>query len=105
MWPRQNRGRMWVDFTESVEEMTCIVCGSRCSVERGVWVENRSHVGPRTGVKDVFTCPHFGKPWHRKADTLLLEARRLNSPRLRELVKLDIVDLLRANGIEYTPEV
>lgn len=105
MWPRKNRGLVYFDFNEAPDVLDCGLCGSQCDVERGVWIKRTFYIGPNTGVKDVFTCPHRDRAWHKKVESLLREMEPLVSPRLRELIKLDIVDVLRANGIEYTPEM
>lgn len=96
--------REYRDFQDSPETMHCSVCGSECTVERGVWVPWRKYQRVY-GLKDIFTCPHNEEKWHSRAIMLLVERQRSRSPRLRELILLDVVDLLRANAIEYTPEV
>jgi hypothetical protein len=81
-------------------KMSCKVCRSECKVER-------SKTGPtgyaeavagRGHWHDEFSCPNRGKLWHDQALNLVLELENTPSNRLAELMRLDLEELLRANG-------
>ena len=86
---------------QTAEEMSCRVCGSKCLVRREVH-------GPREFVTvtqkvhdvwDVFTCPHAGKAWHEKAVELAVAIDETPSKRVGALMREDLEDLLRENGV------
>jgi hypothetical protein len=56
-------------------------------------------VGRTHDVWDVFTCPHAGKAWHEKAVELAVAIDETPSKRLAALMKQDLEDLLRENGV------
>jgi hypothetical protein len=49
---------------------------------------------------DVFTCPHAGKDWHEKAWNPLLAIEGTPSNRLATLMRFDLDDLLKENGVQ-----
>jgi hypothetical protein len=50
---------------------------------------------------DVFTCPHSGKDWHKKAVRLHAEMWATESGGIREIIKKDLGKTLK-NGLEGT---
>lgn len=91
-----------VFYTEpnTVDEMFCKVCGTRCEVERGLfgptsWAEAQAEGGH---WHDRFICPHSCKPWHETAVDLYFEMEETPSKRIAELMRLDLEDLLREHG-------
>lgn len=84
------------------EEMHCKVCGSLCDVERGMtgatsFVEA---MGKRGHRHDLFICPYSKQPWHDQALRLVKEIQKSPSPRLIELMRLDLEDILKAYGLK-----
>lgn len=85
----------------TVEEMRCRVCGSKCHLRRDVHGPHDfiSAASTASDLWDVFSCPHGGKVWHEKAVELAVAIDESPSKRLAALMRLDLEDLLRENGI------
>lgn len=90
-------------FTEpdSVEEMCCKVCGTVCEVERSMtgptgWAEA---VAKRGHWHDEYRCPHSSQPWHEQALRLVIEIEKSPSKRLIELMRKDLEEILKAQGL------
>jgi hypothetical protein len=85
----------------TVEEMSCRVCGSKCDVKRDVPGPRQfvSAASSGSGLYDVFTCPHGGKVWHDKALQLAVAIDDTPSKRVAALMRQDLEDLLRENGM------
>lgn len=86
---------------QTVDAMRCRVCGTNCQVRREVhgphdFVMTASRVHD---VWDVFTCPHSGKVWHDKAVELAVAIDETPSKRVAALMREDLEDLLRENGV------
>jgi hypothetical protein len=85
---------------DTVEEMFCRVCDTRCNVERSI-IDSTCFVeamAKRGHWHDRFECPHIGKQWHEQALKLCLEIDRTPSKRLAELMRRDLNDILVENG-------
>lgn len=92
-----------VFFTEpgQAADMTCAVCGTRCTVIRNAigptgWA---SAMGGSEVLHDRFECPNSDEEWHYKAIELMIEIEKCPSKRLIDLMKLDLEDLLKENGV------
>ena len=48
---------------------------------------------------DLFTCPNTHHAWHEKALRLVLAIEEPPSQRMTNLMKLDLQDILKENGI------
>jgi hypothetical protein len=85
----------------STKKMNCRVCGAVCGVEKDVYgpVNFAMAMAKVNDLYDVFTCPHGGKDWHEKALALVVEIERTPSKRIADLMKLDLEDMLKENGI------
>jgi hypothetical protein len=86
---------------QTVEEMRCRVCGSKCNARREV---NGPHnfitaVTRVDDMWDVFTCPHGGQAWHDKAVELAVAIDETPSKRVAALMRQDLEDLLREHGM------
>lgn len=82
-------------------EMTCTVCGTKCTVIRNAlgpigWAAAMSETNI---LHDRFECPNSDNEWHNKAIELMIEIEKSPSRRLIELMKLDLEDLLKENGV------
>lgn len=84
------------------EEMHCKVCGSLCDVERGVLgpTSFMEAMGRRGKMHDMFQCPYSEQPWHKQALRLVKEIEKSPSPRLIELMRQDLEDILKAYGLQ-----
>jgi hypothetical protein len=91
---------LFITEPDTVEEMYCVICGSKSDVERSL-------LGPTSGAMamakrgkwhDRFTCPHVDQPWHLQACDLYLEIKKTPSKRLAELMELDLEDILSEHG-------
>ena len=89
-------------FTEpdTHEQLACRVCGTPCEVARGVYgpTDFASAIGGAATLHDAFHCPQGNAEWHGEALGLVMERDKTASKRLRELISLDLHDLLSANG-------
>jgi hypothetical protein len=79
-----------------VDEIYCEVCLTKCSVTRNWNLYTNVWIGKGLGkvTVDRFSCPHSHEPWHNDAIALIKEHGQTNSKRLKELIKLDINDVL-----------
>lgn len=86
---------------QTVEEMRCRVCGTTCSVRREVYGPHDfvSAAGRLGDPWDVFSCPHSGKVWHEKAVQLAVAIDETPSKRVSALMRQDLEDLLKENGV------
>jgi hypothetical protein len=84
-----------------VSEMRCRVCGSICDVERDVYGPSNfaQAVNKINDLYDVFTCPIANRDWHAKALNLVIAIEEMPSKRVADLMKQDLEDLLKENGI------
>ena len=91
-------------YTEpgSSEEINCSVCGTKCNVERNIYGPSSwlCAMAKNYSYHDIFTCPHAGKEWHKQALDLILAIKETPSKRVVQLMKLDLEDLLRENGVQ-----
>ena len=83
----------------TLEAMTCVTCGSACSVTRNAtgpttWA---AALAGRSTPHDRFECPHAHQKWHDQAADLQEALGDCPSPRLARLIRLDLRDALRAN--------
>lgn len=80
-----------------VEERICGVCGSKCKIiSKNVngptgWAESMSG---RKHLHDVYECPYYRSEAHKDAYELIREMGRTASKRVRELIKMDLDELL-----------
>jgi hypothetical protein len=107
----------WDSFTpnaDTVDHVTCKVCGTKCDVKRNV-------VGPRSSaaamavaagqdanaVYDHFFCSNSGYPWHDQALVLLLKARdtpsAVEEKALREEATKIILSKAATKEVHYLP--
>jgi hypothetical protein len=87
---------------DTVETKACRVCGTSCDVKRGVYTASnfKEATNKMADLYDVFTCPHAGKDWHEQALKLAQAIDAMPSKRVAALIKQDLQDLLKENGIE-----
>ena len=100
MWGYDN----FVTDRDAVLEMHCRVCGSKCNVKRNVYGPTcfAAAVEKKYRYHDHFFCPHSDEAWHSLAHELILALEKTASKRVRELIRLDLEDLLteRSKTIE-----
>ena len=84
---------------QSVNEMHCRVCGSRCFVQRNYFGPSdfSSAMGQVHQYWDRFACPNSESPWHEQALSLVVAIDETPSKRLAELMRLDLEDILKEN--------
>ena len=95
MWGYDN----FVTDREAVLEMHCRVCGAKCNVKRNVYGPScfAAAVAKKYRHHDHFFCPHSDKAWHRQALELVRELEKTPSKRVREMIRMDLEDLLKVN--------
>ncbi|MFZ6020902.1 MAG: hypothetical protein ACOYXO_14945 [Chloroflexota bacterium] len=86
----------------TIVERICRVCGTPCLVERNKlgatsWV---AAMAKRETLHDFFYCPHHEQGWHQQALKLVQAIEETPSKRLASLLQLDLIDLLKENGIQ-----
>jgi hypothetical protein len=93
MWGYDN----FVTDRDAVREMHCRVCGSKCNVKRNDYGPTcfAAAVAKKYRYHDHFFCPHTDEGWHRKALDLVLSLENTPSKRVRELIRMDLEDLLK----------
>jgi hypothetical protein len=84
-----------------VIEMRCRVCGNNCDVKRDVYGPSNfvEAVSRTNDLYDIFTCPNANHNWHVIALKLVVAIEETPSKRMADLMKLDLEDLLKENGI------
>jgi hypothetical protein len=94
MWGYDN----FVTDREAVLEMHCRVCGAKCNVKRNVYgpTSFAAAVAKKHRRHDHFFCAHTGESWHLQALELTLSLENTSSKRVKELIRMDLEDLLRA---------
>ena len=85
----------------STQEKQCRVCGALCKVERDrsgptSWA---AAMGKIETEYDYFICPNINRPWHEQALELVKAIEATPSKRVAELMKEDLMDLLREQGL------
>lgn len=88
----------------TADEVSCRVCGTTCAVTRNV-TGATSFAGALTKasqVHDRFTCPHSATAWHAQALRLAEAINDSPSPRVAEQLRLDLAELVGANGVGHT---
>ena len=92
MWGYDN----FVTDRESVKEIHCRVCGSRCRVKRNAYGPTcfAEAVVGKHRYHDRFCCPYTQKPWHRQALELKLALEKTPSKRVKALIRMDLEDVL-----------
>ncbi len=90
-------------FTEpdTEDELCCRVCGTKCEVTRNVYGPTgfAAATGGLAKLHDSFHCPHGNAEWHEQALNLIMQSEKTASKRLRDLIHVDLQELLAANGI------
>jgi hypothetical protein len=88
-------------FTDpgAASDVTCKVCGAICTVSRNTVgpTSFAAAMGKQKVLHDVFTCPDTQQPWHVEALRLAEAVDSAPSPRVAELIRRDLADLLRAH--------
>jgi hypothetical protein len=84
-----------------VIELLCRVCGTKCNVKRDVYEPDNfgMALAQKADLFDTFICPNTEMEWHKKAMELLMAIKKTPSKRLVELMRLDLMDLLKENGV------
>ena len=87
---------------DSEDELRCRVCGTKCDVSRNVHGPTgfAAAIGGLAKLHDAFDCPHSDTAWHEQAVNLAMQSEETASKRLRDLIRLDLQELLAENGIE-----
>ena len=90
-------------FTEpdAHSTMRCQVCDAECDVRRGVYGPTgfAAAVGGQSSRHDEFFCGHRGNEWREEALRLVIATGEMPSRRVAEFMRLDLRDILVANGI------
>jgi len=81
------------------EDRKCRVCGSECLVAQDMFGPTGfiSSMANIMSYHDEFMCPHTDKVWHKKALQIAVALDKNPSPRIAELMKADLEDLLHDN--------
>ena len=84
----------------------CRVCGAECEVERNVLGPTgfASAMGGTKTLHDRFHCPNIDIEWHETALRLVVAIEESPSKRVRELMQLDLEDILREHAVEKSGE-
>jgi len=84
-----------------VQVRTCQVCATECLVERDKVgpTSFASAVASRHARHDFFRCPNADESWHEQALRLVRAIEETPSKRVASLMKDDLRDLLREQGI------
>lgn len=84
----------------TVSEKHCNVCGALCEARRDVMgpTSFASAMAKRHTLHDQFACPHGGQAWHDRALALVEAIEETPSPRVADMLRLDLEDLLREHG-------
>ncbi len=90
----------FVTPVDSREKMRCNVCGTECTVRRGVtgprnWLEA---MGKIAEPHDEFVCPHSQEAWHQQALDLLQEMEETASRKIQTIIRKELADLLHLHN-------
>lgn len=86
---------------DTVDEMTCKVCGSICDVKRGVNGPTSfgEAMGKGTHLHDRFDCPDRKEKWHEQALELFQEMEKNPSPSLKKIMGDDLKEIVKKKKV------